>query len=231
MLRICNLTKRFGSTVAVDDLSFEVHPGESLALLGPNGAGKSTTLLCVAGLVRPDAGSVEWNGRELGARRGRTIAIIPETPEVYDLLTIWEHLAFIAAGCNLAAGWEERAQALLRRFNLWDERDKTGISLSKGMRQKTLIATTLLVDPPALMLDEPMVGLDPAGQHELRDLIAELRAEGISIVISTHMLDAARTMSDRALVMKRGRKIYEGAIEAFSGEDGDLERAFLRVTA
>lgn len=231
MLRIRNLTKRFRTTTAVDDLSFEVAPGESLALLGPNGAGKSTTLLCVTGLVRPDSGIVEWNGSVLGARRGQTIALIPETPEVYPMLTVWEHLAFIAAGCNLARGWEARAESLLRRFDLWEQRDHVGAALSKGMRQKTLIATTLLVDPPAVLLDEPMIGLDPAGQHELRELVGELRTEGKAIVISTHMLDAARTMSNRALVMKGGRKVYEGALAAFSGEDGDLEQAFLRVTA
>jgi ABC-2 type transport system ATP-binding protein len=231
MLRIRNLTKKYKATPAVDDLSFEVAPGESLALLGPNGAGKSTTLLCVTGLVKPDAGTVEWDGRVLAARRGQTIALIPETPEVYPMLTVWEHLAFVAASCNLSDGWEERGEALLQRFAMSAHRDDLGGALSKGMRQKTLIAATLLTSPPVLLLDEPLIGLDPAGQRELRELIAELRADGKAIVISTHMLDAARAMSDRALVIKAGRSVYQGPIDSLSGEDGNLERAFLQVTA
>ena len=115
-LHVRGLTKRFDGTTAVDDLSFEVAHGEVLAVVGPNGAGKSTTFLCLAGLVRPDAGTIAFDGETLGPERGRTVALIPETPEVYPMLTVWEHLAFVAALTKQPAGWQERATALLERL-------------------------------------------------------------------------------------------------------------------
>ena len=232
MLEVRNLDKSFGRTVAVDGLSFDVSPGEIVALLGPNGAGKSTTFLCLAGLLRPDGGSLMWNGAQLGPDRGRTVALIPETPEVYALLTVWEHMVFIAKSCKLRSGWEERARTLLERFGLATNHDSLGSALSKGMRQKTLIAATLLADAPVLLFDEPMIGLDPAGQRELRHAIFDLRAAGKAIVVSTHMLEAAEALSDRAVILKNGRAIYSGALGALprSGDE-DLESLFLRITA
>ena len=119
-----------------------------MALLGPNGAGKSTTFACLAGLARPDAGAIRFDGRLLESDRGRTVAVIPETPDVYPLLTVWEHLVFVARLCRLHTGWEARAEALLARFAMLDERDTVGNALSKGMRQKTLIAATVLAGTP-----------------------------------------------------------------------------------
>ncbi len=231
MLTVRNLTKRFRSTPAVDDLSLTAAPGEIVALLGPNGAGKSTTFLCLAGLLRPDAGTIAWNDAVLGARRGRSIALIPETPEVYPNLTVWEHLAFVAGSCRLAPTWTQRANELLERLRLTDSRDALGLSLSKGMKQKTLIVATLLVDAPVFLFDEPMIGLDPAGQRELRELVAELRSAGKAVLVSTHMLDSARTMADRAIVMKAGREIFSGPLSTLDGGNDDLEGAFLRITA
>src|SRR6202163_801829 len=110
VLNVQGLTKRFGSRTAVDDLSFDVANGEIVAVAGPNGAGKSTTLMCLAGLVRPDAGAIAFDGVVLGPQRGDAIALIPETPEVYPLLTVWEHLAFVAALTRQPPGWEDRAE-------------------------------------------------------------------------------------------------------------------------
>ena len=155
MLEIVGLSKRFGKKCAVDDLSFSVAPGETVGLLGPNGAGKSTTFLALAGFLRPDAGEIRWNGALLGPDRGRTIALIPETPEVYPMLTVWEHLVFVAKSSRLAAGWEQRAVALLERLGIAGERNTVGQALSKGMRQKTLIAATVLAENPVFLLDEP----------------------------------------------------------------------------
>ncbi len=231
VLSVRKLSKRFRDTIAVDDLSFDVAPGEVLSLLGPNGAGKTTTFLTMCGLVRPDAGTIAWEGIELGALRGRTIALIPETPEVYPALTVWEHVVFTARSCNVRSGWEQRANDLLIRFNLVDKRDAVGASLSKGMKQKTLIVATLIADSPVLLLDEPMIGLDPAGQRELRELVEELSRDGKAILVSTHMLEAARAMSDRALILKAGRAIYDGAIHELAAEGDDLESVFLRITA
>jgi ABC-2 type transport system ATP-binding protein len=231
VLSVRDLTKRFRDTIAVDDLSFSAAPGEVLSLLGPNGAGKTTTFLTLCGLVRPEAGLISWSGSLLGPRRGRTIALIPENPEVYPTLTVWEHIVFSARSCNVPDGWQVQAGDLLERFDLWDKRDAVGTTLSKGMKQKTLIAATLIADAPVLLFDEPMIGLDPAGQRELREVIARLSQNGKIVIVSTHMLEAAHALSDRALILKAGRKIYDGDIRALAREDEDLESVFLRITA
>lgn len=234
MLSVDSLVKTYERTRAVDKLTFAVAPGEIVALLGPNGAGKSTTFLCLCGLLRPDSGTIAWNGVRLGADRGRTVALIPETPEVYPLLTVWEHMVFVARSCRVARGWEARAERLLERLGLQEHRDALGSALSKGLRQKTLIASTLLADAPVMMFDEPMIGLDPAGQRELRQLLFELREGGKALLVSTHMLDAAKAVSNRAVILKSGRAIFSGSFDelgeqAAPGED--LESHFLRITA
>jgi ABC-type multidrug transport system ATPase subunit len=231
-LAIRGLTKRFDQKTAVDDLSFEVARGEIVAVAGPNGAGKSTTLMCLAGLVRPDAGTIAFDGAALGPERGRTIALIPETPEVYPLLTVWEHLAFVAALTRQPPGWEERAETLLARLALRAERDALGNTLSKGMRQKTLLAATVLGGTPVLLLDEPMIGLDPLGQRELRALMTALRADGHAILVSTHLLENAAAMCDRMLVLDRGRLVASGTIDELRARrgDGSIEDVFLDVT-
>jgi len=234
MLRVEGLTKRFGRTIAIDRLSFALQGGEVLGLLGPNGAGKTTTFLCLSGLLRADAGAIFFNDLRLGPERGRTIALIPETPEVYGMLTVWEHLAFVARSAELAPGWEERAEELLERLELSAVRDALGQSLSKGMRQKTLIAATVLAEAPVLLFDEPMIGLDPKGQRELRELIVELRAAGTAIVISTHLLESAEALCDRLVILKNGIALAFGAVSELRQRatgDRTLEDVFLEITA
>jgi ABC-2 type transport system ATP-binding protein len=226
--------RRFGKTVAVRGLSFGLGPGEILGLLGPNGAGKTTTFMCLCGLLRPDAGTIEFDGERLSSNRGRTISLIPETPDVYLMLTVWEHLAFVARSVNLTHGWERRADELLERLDLAEQRDKLGQALSKGMRQKTLIAATILAGAPVLLLDEPMIGLDPKGQRELRDLIFSLRDDGTSIVMSTHMIESAETICDRLVIMKAGAAIASGAVRELrerAPTGRSLEDVFLEITA
>ncbi|MDP9106435.1 MAG: ABC transporter ATP-binding protein [Candidatus Eremiobacteraeota bacterium] len=231
-LRVRGLAKRFDGKTAVDDLSFDVERGEIVAVVGPNGAGKSTTFLCLSGLVRPDDGTIAFEGALLGAQRGRTIALIPETPEVYPLLTVAEHLAFVAALTKQPAGWAARADALLARLAMTLERDTLGTALSKGMRQKTLLAATVLGGSPVLLLDEPMVGLDPLGQRELRAILTDLRAAGHAILVSTHMIENAAAMCDRMLVLDRGRLVASGTIEELRARrgDGSIEDVFFDVT-
>lgn len=232
-LVVTGLVRRFRSVTAVDGLSFHVGAGEILGLLGPNGAGKTTTLLCLAGLLRPDSGSVDWAGRPLDQRRGRTVTLIPETPEVYPMLTVYEHLVFAARSCGLGDDWRERAEALMERLDLSDRRDTLGESLSKGMRQRTLIAASLLAMTPVLLLDEPMIGLDPRGQRELRTILADLRQEGVAVVMSTHLLESAEAICDRVLIMKAGRAVRVGPVSELrrrgAGEQS-LEDVFLEVT-
>ena len=230
-LSVRGLVKRFDKKLAIDDLSFEVARGEIVALLGPNGAGKSTTFACLAGLVRPDAGTIGFEGRVLESDRGRTVAVIPETPDVYPMLTVWEHLVFVARLCRLDAGWEARGEALLARFAMLDERDTVGNALSKGMRQKTLIAATVLAGTPVLLLDEPMIGLDPRGQRELREMLAELRGGGTALMISTHQLEAAEAVSDRVIVLNHGKLVTSGTIAELRAQgSGTLEDIFLDIT-
>ena len=230
-LSVRGLAKRFGKKTAIEDLSFDVGRGEIVALLGPNGAGKSTTFACLAGLTRPDAGIVAFDGRRLESDRGRTVAVIPETPDVYPLLTVWEHLVFVARLCRLDATWEARGDALLSRFGMLGERDTVGNALSKGMRQKTLIAATVLAGTPVLLLDEPMIGLDPRGQRELRDVLTELRAAGTALMISTHQLEAAEALSDRAIVLNHGTVVASGTVGELRAQgSGSLEDVFLDIT-
>ena len=230
-LSVGGLTKAYGRIVAVDGLSFRLEPGQIAGLLGPNGAGKTTTLLCLAGLVRPQQGSIAWNGEELGPRRGRVVSLIPETPEVYDMLTVWEHMAFVARSCRLPEGWSGRASALLHRLGLEERRDSLGEELSKGMRQKLMIAASVLAATPVLLLDEPMIGLDPAAQRELRSILLELKEAGAAIMVSTHLLDNVQSFCDRLIILKEGRLRAHGGIRELLARTGggSLEEAFLDI--
>jgi ABC-type multidrug transport system ATPase subunit len=230
-LWVQDLTKRYGSKVAVDRLTFGVGQGEILALAGPNGAGKTTTLLSLAGLLRPDAGLICWDSRPLGPERARAMALIPETPEVYDMLTVWEHLVFVARSCRLRDGWRDTAEALLVRLGIVEQRDTLGEALSKGMRQKVLIAAAVLAGTPVLLLDEPMIGLDPRGQRELTTILRELREQGRTTIVSTHLLGYIEGLCDRVLILKGGRAAALGTVaELLSGADGkSLEDRFLEI--
>ena len=231
-LTVEGLVKGFDQVTAVDRLTMAVRPGEILALLGPNGAGKTTTLLCLAGLLRPDAGMIAWDGRRLGVERSRQMALISETPEVYEMLTVWEHLVFVARSCKVDSSWPARAERLLERFDLMDKRDTLGDGLSKGMRQKLLIACAVLARTPVLLLDEPMIGLDPKGQRELRDLLVEIRGQGGAIVVSTHLLEYIDTLCDRIVILNKGRAILSGGLDEIRHQrnDRNLEDIFLEVT-
>ncbi len=233
-LVVDGIIKNFGGRRAVDGLTFALARGTVLGLLGPNGAGKTTSLLCLCGLMRPDGGTISLAGERLGADRGHAISLIPETPEVYPMLTVWEHLAFVAASARLATGWEARGDELLERFGIAGERDALGHALSKGMRQKTLIAATVLADAPVLLLDEPMIGLDPRGQRELRELLRDLARGGTTIVVSTHLIESAELLCDRIAILKAGRMMAEGAITDLRAADNrglTLEELFLDITA
>ncbi len=235
LLRVEGLTKRFGSKLVLDGLTFALNRGEVLGLLGPNGAGKTTTFLCLNGLLRPDAGKIVYQGRALGGERGRVISLIPETPEVYPMLTVWEHLAFVARSARLAPGWESRAEALIAQFGLEEHRHTLGQALSKGLRQKTLIAATVLAHAPVLLFDEPMIGLDPRGQRELRHLIRSISAAGTTIVMSTHLIESAEALCDRLIFMKSGVAVASGKASELrsraSAADRTLEDVFLEITA
>lgn len=229
MFEVSHVTKRYGKVVANDDISFSVADGQIAVLLGPNGAGKSTVIKCITGLLRFD-GSITVCGfpnKSLEAKR--LLGYVPEMPAVYDLLTVAEHLEFIARAYSLS-DWKERADSLLSRFELFDKKDKLGKELSKGMQQKLSICCALLPEPKVIVFDEPMVGLDPHAIKELKAVFAELKTAGASVLISTHMLDSVEDYWDVAHIMMNGRFAATRKNEALSEGECSLEELFFSIT-
>lgn len=229
MFEVSHVTKRYGKVIANDDISFSVADGQIAVLLGPNGAGKSTVIKCITGLLRFD-GSITVCGfpnKSLEAKR--LLGYVPEMPAVYDLLTIAEHLEFIARAYSLS-DWKERADSLLSRFELFDKKDKLGKELSKGMQQKLSICCALLPEPKVIVFDEPMVGLDPHAIKELKAVFAELKTAGASVLISTHMLDSVEDYWDVAHIMVNGRFAATRKNEALSEGECSLEELFFSIT-
>lgn len=229
MFTVENVTKKYGKAKANDNLNFEVGNGEIAVLLGPNGAGKSTIIKCICGLLRFE-GEIKINGhhnRSIEAKR--EIGYIPELPGLYDMLTIDEHLEFIARAYELK-DWKDYADALLTRFELDDKRKKFGKELSKGMQQKVSICCALLFKPKVIIFDEPMVGLDPHAIKELKDVFKELKADGVSLLISTHMIDSVEDYWDVAHIMMNGEiKTTRRADELLSTGES-LEELFFGIT-
>lgn len=227
MLEVIGLTKKYGKTLAVDDVGFTVPDGRVGILLGPNGAGKSTVIKSIAGLLRYK-GMVRIQGldsRTVEAKK--CFAYVPEIPYMYEALTIREHMEFIARAYGLAVP-EEEVQALFDTFELADKQDKLGNELSKGMMQKVSICCALLIKPRVILLDEPMVGLDPAAIKELKQVILKLRDGGCTVLISTHMLEMVKDLWDVTFVMDKGRIL--GTYPRESVADEDLEELFFKVT-
>ena len=213
MIEVRNLIKYYGSKIALNDLSFDVHKGEILGFLGPNGAGKSTTMKLVTGFLEPDAGSVEICGDDLLAQplaAKRHIGYLPEGAPAYPDMTVMEYLRFLASIRGLAGAAHK--SALDRGFallHLEPVAHQTIETLSKGFKRRVGLAAALLHDPPLLILDEPTDGLDPNQKHEVRKLIRELGQEK-TIVLSTHILEEVEAVCDRAVIINRGRVEFDG---------------------
>lgn len=203
------LTRSYdGQPPAVDRLSFSIARGEIFALLGPNGAGKTTTIRLLAALIYPTGGEVRVNG-VLTTEAGRiqelhdAIGVLPEVPGLYESLSAYRNLLFYGRLHGLSdATIAERARALLSTFELWERRDDKVATFSKGMKQKVAIVRALLHDPPCLILDEPISGLDPEAAKAVRDFLLAERARGRTVVLSTHNLDDADRLSDRVAVIR-----------------------------
>lgn len=238
MLKVKNLVKYYKRTLAVDDISFDVRDGEIVGLLGPNGAGKTTVLRSVTGIIQPNEGLIDIDGIELSVNEEeakRRVAFVPEVPTPYEMLTVIEHLRFIAMAYQTIENFEERADYLMDRFDLSDKRNDLVLSLSKGMKQKLAIACAFIHDAKVFLFDEPLIGIDPRGVHELKEMIFESKAQGKSILISTHMLDTAEKLCDRIIILQRGVIVAEGTLEelhrhAKMGENASLEDLFLSLT-
>lgn len=237
MLQVERLVKQYKKFRAVDDLSFTIQPGEIVGLLGPNGAGKTTAMRCLAGILRPTDGLISINGHDVVREQAKAkagLAFVPEVPSLYELLTVEEHLKFVAMCFNTLDVYEARRDELLERYDLAEKRDALIATLSKGMRQKLSFACALVHNANVMLLDEPLIGIDPAGARELKDEIIRARSNGAAILVSTHLLDTAEKLCDRVIIMARGRKRAEGTLEQLRSELGregqSLEEIFLALT-
>jgi ABC-2 type transport system ATP-binding protein len=235
MLEVNGLVKKYGKQNAVNNITFRLDGGEVVGLLGPNGAGKSTTMKCIVGLLRKTAGEITIGGHDhLSVAAKKYFSYIPETPHVYDLLTIKEHLQFIAQAYAVK-DWQTKAQQWMELYDLADKQDKLGRDLSKGMRQKVSICCALLPDPQVLFFDEPMIGLDPKAIKNTKRIFKELKEQGKTILVSTHLIDGVENIADRIMIMKDGNIIGNDTLPNLkanfnNGADSTLEDLFLELT-
>lgn len=227
MLLVNNLSKSYKKVQAIDEVSFTVSEGEVAVLVGPNGAGKSTTIKSIVGLLRFE-GEIKigpYDNKELKAKE--LLAYVPEIPTLFPLLTVREHIEYTALAYGKVAD-KEKVDALLQRFDLDDKQDKLGDELSKGMMQKVSICAAVIVDPEVIILDEPMIGLDPKAIKEIKKLITELKADNKTVMISTHMIEMIEDLWDRVIFMKEG-KVIDNLVRS-EADQKDLEELFFEIT-
>lgn len=237
MLQVDQLVKQYKNFRAVDGLNFTIKPGEIVGLLGPNGAGKTTALRCIAGILRPTYGRVLINGYDVVADQAKAkagLAFVPEVPSLYELLTVDEHLRFVAMCFDRLEGYEQHAEELFRRYDLLEKRNELVATLSKGMRQKLSVACAFVHEAKVLLFDEPLIGIDPAGAHQLKQELQRARDAGCAILISTHLLDTAERLCDRVMIVARGKLLAEGTLEELQTQSNlqgqSLEEIFLKLT-
>src|SRR3954447_3103744 len=212
VLSVRDVVKTFGAVRAVDGISFTVQRGTITGLLGRNGAGKTTTIRMITGVFFPDAGSIEWLGSERDARD--RIGYLPEERGLYRQMKVKEHLLFLAEiKGKRGSSVVQSAEQWLKRFELWDKRDAKVEELSKGNQQKVQLIGTLLHDPELIILDEPQSGLDPVNMLLVRNLLRELKDEGRTILLSTHMMAEAERMADEIILVHRGKVVLDGSLE------------------
>lgn len=238
MIEIQKLSKKFGDTLAVDNLTLSIPAGEFFTILGPNGAGKTTTLKTVAGLLRPTSGKVSVGGYDMAEKNTeakRLISFVPDVPYVYEKLTGREFLYFIGELYRLDRDYyRDEAERLLKIFYMQDYGNQLMESYSHGMRQKIVICSALITDPRLIIIDEPMVGLDPKSIRLVKDILRTCADRGTTILMSTHTLTLAEEISDRVGIIHKGRLISEGTVEEIkrsSEETEGLEDIFLKMTA
>jgi ABC-2 type transport system ATP-binding protein len=238
MIKVFGLRKEYGDFTAVSDLSFTVESGQVLGLVGPNGAGKTTTLRSIAGIIPPTAGRVDIAGHDLAMEpiaAKRALAFFPDEPRLFEYLTVRQHLAFVARLYGVA-DHETIAQPLLEEFEIADKANQLPGELSRGMKQKLVIACGLIHSPQVMFFDEPLTGLDPLGIRRMKNSILRRARDGAAIVLSSHLLHLLQEVCSHVLILKRGSKVADGTLgevaEQFSGGEADvsLEEVFIRAT-
>jgi len=238
MILVENLTKRFHQVTAVDGVSFHVAPGEIYGFLGPNGAGKTTTIKMLAGILRPTAGRIVIDGLDLARdpiEVKRRLGFIPDRPFLYEKLTGLEFMAFMADLYHLnGQDREQRIRRFLELFELAEWARELVGSYSHGMRQRLIMSAALLHGPRVLVVDEPMVGLDPKGARLIKSIFKKLKSSALTVFMSTHTMAIAEELCDRIGIIHRGTLLAEGTVaelrELAGQEDSPLESVFLRLT-
>ena len=233
MLEITNLTKSYKKFDAVKNLNLFIGEGEIGVLAGPNGAGKSTTIKSIAGLLRYK-GEIKIGGYSNKSVEGkRLFSYVPELPGLFPLLTVREHMHFMARAYGIK-DYEDYAEELFEIFDLSDKTEKFGSELSKGMQQKLSICCALITRPKLILFDEPMIGLDPKAIKKLKDIMLELKLQGISMIVSTHLLDSVEDLWDRIVIMDKGNIVLSKTRKEIENELKDseesLEDIFFKVT-
>jgi ABC-2 type transport system ATP-binding protein len=215
VLQLRGLRRTYGEVVALDQLDLEVAHGECVALVGHNGSGKTTTLRLVAGLLEPTNGDVIVAGDNMRLDRARAaLAFVPDNPLLYGDLTVREHLELIGLAHGMGGGLDNRVTGLLDRLDLTGRQEFLPGQLSRGLRQKTQLACALVRPFHVIVLDEPVVGLDPPSQQTLHELLHKAKQDGAAILLSTHQLPFAAGLADRAVVLHEGRVVEEGPFRA-----------------
>jgi ABC-2 type transport system ATP-binding protein len=237
VIELTHVTKRYGTKLAVEDLSLSVAPGELFAFLGPNGAGKTTTIKMLCGLLFPTSGTVRVGGFDVasqGDQARQLISYVPDQPFLYEKLTGREFLQFVADLYGLPRDRAAaRMQAVIDLFALHEFVDDLTERYSHGMRQRTVFAAALIHEPKLLITDEPTVGLDPKSIRLLKDLLRAEAARGTTVFLSTHSLDVAQELADRIGIVEHGRLIGCGTLDTLRKQasvDGSLEEVFLKLT-
>lgn len=237
MIDAQGLTKLYGDFVAVNELSFAVQPGQVMGLVGPNGAGKTTTLRCLAGIIPPTRGTIRICGHDIAnepIEAKKQLAFFTDEPRLFEYLTVEQHLAFTARIYQVA-NYQELARPLLEELEIADKADKLPGELSRGMKQKLVIACGLLHSPRVIFFDEPLTGLDPMGIRRMKDSILKRARDGAAIIISSHLLHLLEEVCSNVLILKNGRKIIDGTLAEirlqFGGlGDANLEEVFFHAT-
>jgi ABC-2 type transport system ATP-binding protein len=237
MIRVSDFTKLYASLTAVDHLSFEIGAGEILGLVGPNGAGKTTTLRCLCGIMTPSSGAISIAGHDIqtdAVEAKRALAFIPDEPHLFDYLTVEEHLRFVGRLYGVA-DVESQIGPLLAELELSEKRTGLPAELSRGMRQKLAIACGLLHSPRALILDEPLTGLDPGGMRKMKLTIAARARAGSAVILSSHLLHLVEELCTKLLVMRKGKCVAYGTLDQIIEGRPDLagqslENIFLNLT-
>jgi len=238
-IHIKQLWKAYDGTPALQGLNLDAWPGEIVGLIGPNGAGKTTAIKIVVGLLRPDAGLVRVFGRDVIADPVGYKALLgymPEAPTLPEYLTPSEFLGYVGRIRDLPRGaLDGRVRELLATYSLTPKADETIATLSKGMKAKLAFAAAVIHRPALLILDEPLIGIDPAGQHLIKEQLTALAHSGGTVLVSTHMLDTAERLCGRVAIIHHGQNVAEGNLAALrekthTGAQGSLEEIFLKLT-